>query len=332
MVFLYTELAGYILSCIQELNNEAPFQFSSSYNFQIRDKNSFSEDQILTDVLKFSPDIVICSGWSDKTYNNICRHLTSKNIKTVVCFDNKWSGSLKQIIASLFSSFLVRNKFQFAWVPGNAQKKFAAKLGFKQSEIFTGFYCADTATWSAMYSDFKERKSKSFPKRFLYVGRYYDFKGVKELWDAFSIFNEEFPDWELLCAGTGSVAPVQHPKINHLGFVQPSELNDVIKQAGVFVLPSRFEPWGVVVHEMAAAGMPMILSNEVGAAEAFLVNGKNGFTFKNNNVSDLVETMKKIASLNENKLTEMGDYSHELSEKISLKTWVDSVHQIAIKT
>ena len=75
--------------------------------------------------------------------------------------------------------------------------------------------------------------------------------------------------------------------------MQPEDLVRVIKNVGFFVLPSNFEPWGVVVHEFCAAGLPMLLSETVGSSSSFLINGHNGFLFKPNNHYDLLSKFKK---------------------------------------
>ena len=46
--------------------------------------------------------------------------------------------------------------------------------------------------------------------------------------------------------------------------------------ADVFALLSRHEPWGVVVNEAAASGLPLVLSDRVGAAFDLLEDGRNG--------------------------------------------------------
>ena len=53
-----------------------------------------------------------------------------------------------------------------------------------------------------------------------------------------------------------------------------------------FVCPAN-EHWGVVVHEAAAAGLPLLLSNTTYAGTHFLVEGINGYSFDENNYKDL---------------------------------------------
>jgi glycosyltransferase involved in cell wall biosynthesis len=59
---------------------------------------------------------------------------------------------------------------------------------------------------------------------------------------------------------------------------QPWErIAEVYAAADVFALLSRHEPWGVVVNEAAACGLPLVLSEHVGAAPDLLEDGRNGF-------------------------------------------------------
>ena len=94
-----------------------------------------------------------------------------------------------------------------------------------------------------------------------------------------------------------------------------------IKDTGVFILPSHFEHWGVVVHEFAAAGFPLLCSTTTSAASVFLNHGVNGFFHKPCNVASIVETFEKINSLNENDLIQMGNKSALLASKITPTTW-----------
>jgi glycosyltransferase involved in cell wall biosynthesis len=338
VLFLYTELADYFLHCCSHLsekaevhivrwpvNKEAPFQFSFSDRIRIYDKNKFSFEELRSLIEKINPGIIICSGWIDKDYLKLVKPWF-KRIPTVLTCDTHWKGTLKQRIATLLSPFFLLNRFSHAWVPGQAQFRYSEKLGFKMENIRTGFYCCDLEKFNAIFSSSFAEKKKNFPKRFIYAGRYYDFKGITDLWQAFiELENESTSGWELWCLGTGSIKPVSHPRIKHFGFVQPKDIAPILAQSGVFVLPSRFEPWAVVVQEFAAAGFPILLSREVGAAEAFLEADKNGYLFDKENMAQIKNSLKKIISLEIDELVKMGERSHGLAQKINPAQWVNTI-------
>ena len=341
IVFLYTEIAAYFLACCNKLaenhgvkihvirypvNNEAPFTFQEANSHVVLyDRKKYTSQQLTELVKNINPSVIICSGWIDKDYLKICGNFYGK-IPTVLTMDTHWRGDLKQRIATILSPFYLLKKFSHAWVPGNIQKDYALKLGFKEEQISKGFYSADTGYFSRLYGVMKEEKKKKFPKRFIYVGRYYDFKGITNLWDAFIELQNENPnEWELWCLGTGSLAPVDHPKIKHFGFVQPGNLPEYAKNTGVFVMPSLFEPWGVVLHEFAAMGFPLVVSDRVGAAGVFLHDKTNGFLFEADKKSHLKEKLKTIMQLTPEQLTLMGEESHKLASQITTDTWADVV-------
>jgi glycosyltransferase involved in cell wall biosynthesis len=337
ILFLYTELAGYFLSCVAELlkepgvevhivrwpvNNEAPFDFEFSDKLKIYERKSYSREQLITLASTISPDIIYCSGWVDKDYLAVCRQYRN-SIPVMVGLDNHWKGTLKQRIACMAAKVSIHRCFNYCWVPGAPQFIYAQKLGFKKENILQGFYSADVLAFQQMYEASRQEKEKRFPKRFIYVGRYYAFKGVQDLWEAFiEMNNEGGSEWELWCLGKGDIEPVSHPKIKHFGFVQPSQMSEFIGKTGVFVLPSHFEPWGVVVHEFAAAGFPLICSDEVGAATAFIADGYNGYIYEAGNKSDLKKKLKEITSMSDHTLLEMGTRSIEKAEQVTPAKWV----------
>lgn len=336
VVFLYTEIAGYFLACCRELvkqgaevhvvcwpvNPEAPFRFSVPEGVVLYDRQSYDTARLLELVKGLGPSVIVCSGWIDKGYLEVCKELNRK-IPSVLTLDNHWKGGVKQLAATLISPFYLHRRFSWCWVPGTPQSEYALKLGFKKERVMQGFYSADLDLFNSHYTSTFPAKEKKFPKRFIYVGRYYDFKGVGELWEAFAELDPA--EWELWCFGTGDVAPVQHPKIRHFGFVQPDELGKYIADTGVFVLPSHKEPWGVVVHEFAAAGFPLVCSDRVGAASAFLKEGENGYVYKGEDKDALKGVLKKIMAAGEAELAAMGKKSHERAQAISPRLWANSL-------
>lgn len=339
VLILYTELAGYTIASIQALldkevnvhlvrwpvNAEAPFTFSFGDRMHVYERDKHSNEQLVSLSEKINPDLILCSGWNDKGYLAVCKAWFNR-IPVVLAMDNKWNGGAKQQLARLISGFTILKTFTHCWVPGEQQKLYALKLGFPESKIKTGFYTCDTERFSEIYSQHRESKSKVFPHVFIYAGRYYEFKGVKELWAAFSHLKSETNcDWKLVCLGTGDVPPLNHPDIEHKGFIQPEQMSEVMKHAGVFILPSRVEPWGVVVQEFAAAGFPLLLSDAVGAKDAFLDEGVNGASFPAESEPDLYAEMKQVTELSDAELQMMGDKSHALAVKNTPQLWANTL-------
>ena len=62
------------------------------------------------------------------------------------------------------------------------------------------------------------------------------------------------------------------------GFVNQSELPALYAASDIFVLPSEHEPWGLAVNEAMCAGLPVVVSREVGCALDLVQDGVNGYT------------------------------------------------------
>jgi len=66
-------------------------------------------------------------------------------------------------------------------------------------------------------------------------------------------------------------------KVEFLGFLSAAEVSQTLAQALALVLVSREEQWGLVVNEALALGLPVIVSNEVGARDLLVRNLENGY-------------------------------------------------------
>lgn len=341
LLFLYTELAEYTISCLKALkktapdieilvihfpvNPEAPFRFEFGDIGRFECIDRFRDYALFKqNVLQFKPERIVCGGWISKWYLRICIEYRNKGL-CILTLDNHWHGTFKQQLLRLVSGSTLKKIFHKVWVPGAPQIEYAKKLGFKEQDIKAGFYCCDIDHYNAFYEKFREAKKQQFPHRFLCVARYVPAKGYQDLWKAFIEWKEHsVNDWELWCAGTGEQFDerVEHPTIRHLGFVQKDDWHDIIRQTGVFVLPSIFEPWGVVVHEFAASGYPLMLSNRVGAADMF-VTERNGMCFTPSYAHELIQQFQTISTLEEERLYEMATISHQLAQQLTPAKWAN---------
>jgi glycosyltransferase involved in cell wall biosynthesis len=339
VIFLYTELAGYFLACCNKLldsgfevhiirwpvNSEAPFIFRFDSRLNLYDRSSFNRTSLLHWIEKENPDLLFCLGWIDKDYLYASKKSNIKG-KKVVVLDNHWKGNFKQRAGVFYSRLNIVPFFDYVWVPGKRQKHFAEKMGFKKEKIAEGYYCADTDLFSDI--GFKRLSDANYkiPKKFVYIGRYYEFKGIQDLVSAFSLISDvERKGWELHCFGTGHYNPPIVPNVFHHGFIQPDSFAKILFQYGAFVIPSHIEPWGVVVHEMAMAGFPIIASDAVASADLFLKSQENGFLFKYGHVLELKKALLKIINLTETELMNFAISSMEKGKCITTESWVNQL-------
>lgn len=132
-------------------------------------------------------------------------------------------------------------------------------------------------------------------KNFIYVGRLSPEKNLPYLLEIF----KEIPQFSLTVVGFGpqeqelkNMAPAN---VTFTGAVDNARLPEYYRNADVFILFSKSEPWGLVVEEAMNNGLPVILSDRIGCAEEIVRDGKNGFIVPLNDKDALLNTIKKIA-------------------------------------
>ena len=96
------------------------------------------------------------------------------------------------------------------------------------------------------------------------------------------------------------------------GFRQIEELPFFYGGAGAFVHPALSEPWGLVINEAMASGLPILSSKNVGAAEELVHNGTNGFTFDPENIQELARVLVRMAVMRQEDRKSMGEASRRM--------------------
>jgi glycosyltransferase involved in cell wall biosynthesis len=85
-------------------------------------------------------------------------------------------------------------------------------------------------------------------------------------------------------------------RLSLLGDVPWQRIAETYIAADVFALLSHWEPWGVVVNEAAACGLPLVLSDQVGAAPDLLVDGQNGVLVADGSVAEVAAALRRYAA------------------------------------
>lgn len=280
-------------------------------------RSNFNNSSLLALAIKINPDVVYVSGWMDKEYLHVCKYLKEQKVPVVAGSDTQWKADIKHVLGSIYFKVLMKKYFTRIWVAGPYQYEYARRLGFKNHEIIFNCYSADIDLFNKAFNESNRREK--YPHKFLYVGRFENAKGLDILVQAWEHLKNERKDWELVIIGNGSLKSFLNKQkdITIKEFMQPAELINEIETAGCFILPSRYEPWALVLHEFSAAGLPIICSDVCGAAPVFVIQNYNGYTFTSQNVNSLIEQMKRIINSSDEKLLDMSNKSHQLGQKIN---------------
>ena len=107
----------------------------------------------------------------------------------------------------------------------------------------------------------------------------------------------------LVVAGEGpeherlrDLAEVRGVRLVLVGDLAWERIVEAYAAADVFALLSAREPWAVVVNEAAACGLPLVLSDRVGAAHDLLRDGENGFLVAAGDVDAASSALGRLAA------------------------------------
>jgi len=345
VAILWTRLSGYLNACLKELagrdgvelfvshqmpSGDAPFddrQFGWMTN-RLPWRSSTELDGLEQRLRAFAPDILIFAGWHIPAYRTMAKAFANQCWR-VMTMDNCWMGTLRQRMSTLIARFYLHPLADAVWLPGERQAVFARKLGFSQRIILRGLYSCDQPAIEVPHLT-RLAEGRAVPRSFLFVGRFVSEKGIDTLAEAYRAYRQATVNpWPLICCGAGPLHSrlTDKPGIQIEGFVQPEQLAALVARAGCLVLPSAFEPWAVVVHEAASAGLLVLASENVGAALHLVQPDYNGFIFAGGDVEGLALLMSRVSAMSNAQLDGMSRNSYSLSRQFSPRRWADTLLQ-----
>jgi glycosyltransferase involved in cell wall biosynthesis len=302
------------------VNAQAPLTLAAVSGVKWIPKEEWNRNEAIQLDLAGVYSCVVVSGWGDPDYNVFAK--SKGKSKRILAFDTQWYNSLKMLFGSQWMKWTMKGYYHGAWVPGDRQAKLARAMGFSLSEIATGFYVADLE--GIAYSN---RTGNSNDFKIGFVSRLVKEKGFPGVLEGMMDVLNDNTNWQVHVWGTGPLmdAMPRHDQIFYHGFTQPKDLKKVWSDLDVFVLASEYEPWGVVVHEAAGAGLPIIATTAVGAADAFVDHGKNGWVFPVGDTSLVCKALLELFQMSTEDRAEMRAISLEKSSLISIDQWCNTI-------
>jgi glycosyltransferase involved in cell wall biosynthesis len=275
------------------------------------------ENLLMSQLDEFQPDVLIVNSWHIPVYMKAARRWRGRALRLVV-MDHQWLGTPKQWLGRLTRQLFIQPAFDGAFLCGDPQAEFARRLGFTQHEIIVGLYTCDNPFFTGPQTPPRDS--------FLFTGRLVDTKGVDVLAEAYRIYRaESATPWPLVVAGIGPMDEELKAidGVQLLGFVAPKDLPAVMAEAGCLVLPSRFEPWGVVVQEAAASGQAVICTSTCGASSRLVLDGYNGRVVAPDKPRELAEAMHWIANADPAHRAVVSQRSVELANQYTPQRWAE---------
>jgi glycosyltransferase involved in cell wall biosynthesis len=284
-------------------------------------------DDLVARVRDFDPDAVLMTSWNfAKAYRAVMKAVPAR-VVLVLIMDNLWRAAPRQWLGRATHRWYVDNVADAALVPSDRSEFYARRLGFGPADIIRGSISADTHLFRSPSRTAEELAGR---RTFLYVGRLVDHKGADVLAHAYRRYRELVDDpWDLQVVGIGPLQPMleELPGVTLHGFVQPPGVAELMREVSCFVLTSHIEPYGVVVHEAAASGLPILCSDFTGAVPGFIQDGYNGWVVPAGAVEHWAQAMRRMSLLPGSRLAEMSDVSRALSTRLSPEGWARNLEE-----
>jgi len=155
------------------------------------------------------------------------------------------------------------------------------------------------------------------------VGRLSPEKGLDILLEAYQRYRRVSDrPWSLTVLGAPSdIARIESPGVDFLGFVQPRDLPNLMARFGCLVVPSQYEPWGVVIHEGVTAGLPVVCTTACGAGVHLVQDGYNGYLVNPASVGALAAALSRVADLTVHERAQLQRASYAMSMQFTPERW-----------
>ncbi len=301
----------------------------SNEMFQV---NALGLDQwLLETVTQRHPDVVVVCGWFFAPYRRLVESGALRHTKVVLGMDSPWRGTLVQRLGRLRLRKFVKH-LDFVIAASERSAEYARRLGVADQRVRTGYYGFDDELFSRV-ADIRPSSAGAWPRQFLYLGRYVPQKDLRTLLQAYALYRNSVTDpWGLTCCGTGPDAALLKnvPGVADIGFTQPEDLPGILGRHGAFVLASQYEPWGVVIAETAASGLPVICTTACGAGLDLVRPYYNGLLVTPGDVNGLARALRWTHE-HEAELPEMGRRGAALADAFSASAWATRWHNYFIE-
>lgn len=229
---------------------------------------------------------------------------------------------------------------------GTANKRFYMTMGVPEEKIRLVPYTVDNARFMAR-ARLSEKERRATRQRYgisadrpaiLFASKFMWRKHPDHLVLAAQQLEAEGLSFDLVLAGSGEMQAVLEaliarggpPNVVMPGFINQQDMPRLLGACDLFVLPSEDEPWGLIVNEAMCAGLPVVVSSEIGCATDLVRHGENGFTFAAGDIGALAGALRSIV-VDAGLRRTMSRKSLEIIDGWNYRRCLDGLHETVIR-
>jgi glycosyltransferase involved in cell wall biosynthesis len=242
-----------------------------------------------------------------------------QNKKRFIMFDDAKPAQVKRNLIVQTVKDLITAQIDGLWLPSKIYDSAYAKFNNNSTLFFYGFSAIDNKL-------FKQHTPATYDKNVIIcVARLVPIKNLNNLLRAWQKVEPENTGYQLKIVGDGPeeeqlkrlAAELALSSVEFVAAVSNNELPATLALADAFVLPSLSETWGLVVNEAMAAGLPVLLSNNVNAAGDLLKEGENGYGFDPYKVDEITTAILRYINLDKENKQRLSQQSLAIIDKMS---------------
>lgn len=256
-----------------------------------------------------NPLAVALPGWAFSEAQHGLSWCRARRRPAVLMSESSREDHIRLWPRELFKQNTVR-QFSAALVGGVRHIAYARELGLPRAAIFTGYDAVDNDYFAAgaaaaRREEAARRSILKLPARYVLTSsRFIAKKNIEGLLRGYALHVQRTPAApHLMVCGDGELRDRLQRRAGELGlngrvhwpgFVQYPELPTYYALAEAFILASTIEPWGLVVNEAMACGLPVLVSDRCGSAADLVREGENGFTFDPDDDQAIADALARL--------------------------------------
>lgn len=261
----------------------------------------------------YQPDVINLTGYYDPAQLSLLLWAKARGIRVVMQNESTAVDQPRGGWKEGFKRWLFRRCDGF-FCFGTQSADYLIQLGVDPDRILLRKNAVDNNALEAVYEralssrSARQQAMQLQANNVVFVGRLIEAKNLPMLLTCFAdALKRAGPptNWGLLLLGDGAEREPLNQQIRSLDLtgrvtLLPGrpwyEVPEILALSNVLVLPSRSEPWGLVVNEAMACGLPVLVSDRCGCVADLVQHGQNGFVFNPAQPDQLTHWLVQIIS------------------------------------